>query len=314
VKRSSTTVGLVIAAVAALSFGTSGSFGKSLLDAGWSPIAAVTFRALIGGIVLAPFAIHSLMALVGVSATQLVYFSAVKLIPVSDAVLIEYVAPVLLVGWVWARSRQVPKAVVIVGSIVALAGLVLVVSPEAGTHLPIIGLLVASGGTLGCAVYYVVAAAPSDDLPPVALASAALVIGGVALAIVGATRILPFTMRFTTVHLFGANLVWWVPVLELGIVACAIAYAASIYSSEILGSRLSSFMGLLEVVAAAFYAWLLLGQDVRWPQLVGGVLILGGIALVRAEKTDASLEAVPVTREVALPRPTVSTATAPVDL
>src|SRR6195952_4707550 len=151
-KRQSTTVGLVIAVLAALSFGPSGAFGKSLIDAGWSPIAAVTARALIGGIVLLPFAIHQLrgrwialwhartrvllMALIGVAGTQLVYFSAVKLIPASDAVLIEYLAPVLLVGWFWARTRRMPKAAVIIGSVVALGGLLLVVSPKAGTTLP----------------------------------------------------------------------------------------------------------------------------------------------------------------------------------
>src|ERR1700712_4362376 len=151
-KRTSTSFGLLVGLVAAFSFGTSGAFGKSLLDAGWSPIAAVTGRALIGGIVLLPFAIHQLrgrwialwharkrvllMALIGVAGTQLVYFSAVNLIPVSDTVLIEYLAPVILVGWFWARTRRMPKAAVIIGSVVALGGLLLVVSPKAGTTLP----------------------------------------------------------------------------------------------------------------------------------------------------------------------------------
>jgi drug/metabolite transporter (DMT)-like permease len=54
-----------------------------------------------------------------------------------------------------------------------------------------------------------------------------------------------------------------------------------------LGSRLASFAGLLEVVAAALYAWILLGEDLTLPQLVGGILILAGIAFVRSEKTDA---------------------------
>ncbi len=333
-KRSSTTAGLVIAVLAALSFGTSGAFGKSLLDAGWSPIAAVTLRALIGGLVLLPFAIHQLrgrwvalwhartrillMALIGVAATQLVYFSAVKLIPVSDAVLVEYLAPVILVGWFWARTRRVPKAVVLIGSVVALAGLVLVVSPQAGTPLPVAGIILAFGGAIGCSVYYVIAAMPSANLPPVALASVSILLGGIVLAAVGATGLLPFRMTFTTVHLFGGAVAWWIPLLVLGIVACGFAYAASITASELLGSRLSSFMGLLEVVAAALYAWLLLGQNLSIPQLIGGVLILGGIALVRAEKAekvDVSIEPLSIPPEFGVaPRQPVSTATAPIDL
>jgi hypothetical protein len=76
----------------------------------------------------------------------------------------------------------------------------------------------------------------------------------------------------------------------VGVFATAIAYAASITASEMLGSRLASFAGLLEVVAAALYAWLLLGERLSIPQLIGGVLILVGIGFVRSEKTSASVE------------------------
>jgi drug/metabolite transporter (DMT)-like permease len=312
--RSPITTGMIIAVLAALAFGTSGVIAKSLLDAGWSPIAAVTARALIGGVVLLPIAILQLrgrwialwqartrvvmMALIGVAGTQLAYFSAVQFIPVSNAVLIEYLAPVLLVGWFWARTRRIPKAVVLIGSVVALVGLYLVVSPQPGTHLPIIGLILAAAAAIGCAIYYVAAATPSPDLPPLAFASVSILLGGLVLLPIGASGILPFTMTFTTVHLFGGAVAWWIPLLVLGVIACSFAYTASITASELLGSRLASFVGLLEVVAAAFYAWLLLGEDLRWPQLVGGALILGGVALVRADKGEQP-EPVPVLQDAA---------------
>lgn len=325
------TVGLLVALIAALAFGTSGSFGKALLDTGWSPLAAVTFRALIGGLVLAPFAIAALrgrwialwhartrvllMALIGVAATQLLYFSSINLIPVSDAVLIEYLAPIMLVIFTWLRSRRVPKAVVLIGSVVALAGLVLVVSPAAGVELPLLGLTFAIAAALGCAVYFVVAAAPSDDLPPVALASSGLVLGGVALALVGVTHLIPFVVEYRDVHLFGTQLPWWAPLLMIGVISTSIAYASSIASSEILGSRLSSFMGLIEVVAGAAYAWILLGQALSWPQLVGGVLILGGIALVRAEKQDdVPMEPAAITAKTAVVNSQPPTSSIPVQV
>ena len=61
-----------------------------------------------------------------------------------------------------------------------------------------------------------------------------------------------------------------------------------------LGSRLASFAGLLEVLFATFYAWLLLGEKLTILQFLGGALILAGIAFVRSEKTDAQLEPVPL--------------------
>ena len=305
-KRSSTSVGLMIAVISAATFGMSGAFIKPLLEAGWSPAAAVTVRALTGGIVLAPFAILSVrgnwgvlwrsrwrilgMALVGVAGTQLVYFAAIQRIPVGTSILIEYMAPLLLVAVAWVSTRRVPKAVVLIGSVVALVGLVLVVSPGGSGSFDALGLAFAIAAMVGCAGYYVIAARPNDGLPPVALAGFGLLIGGAVLALVGATRLVPFTATFGTVHMFGNEVAWWIPLLIVGVVATAIAYAASITASEMLGSRLASFAGLLEVVAATFYAWLLLGERLTIPQLIGGVLILVGIGFVRSEKADAPLE------------------------
>jgi len=51
-----------------------------------------------------------------------------------------------------------------------------------------------------------------------------------------------------------------------------------------LGSRVASFLGLSEAMFAVLLAWLLLGEAPTGVQAVGGVLILTGIVLVRAER------------------------------
>ncbi len=302
----SVTRGLIVAVIAAFSFGISGALVKPLLESGWSPAAAVTVRALIGGVVLLPFAIvamrgnwHALwrargrvsvMVVIGVAGCQLAYFAAVERIPINTAILIEYMAPLLLVVWVWMRTRRIPKAVVFVGSVVALGGLVLIVSPGGAGSLDLLGLGFAALAAIGCAIYYVVAAKPSDGLPPVAFASFGLLGGGLALGLVGLVGFVPFAASFGAATLFGAQVAWWVPLLIVGVIATALAYASSITATEMLGSRLASFAGLLEVVAAALYAWLLLGESLTILQLLGGVLILAGIAFVRSDRTDAQLE------------------------
>ncbi|WP_431246306.1 EamA family transporter [Leifsonia xyli] len=303
-QRHPATAGFLIAVLAAASFGMSGAFIKPLLESGWSPVAAVTARAAIGGLVLLPFALFSVrgrwdavrrgrwrllgMALVGVAGTQVLYFAAIQRIPVSTGILVEYLAPVLLVAVVWARTRRAPRAVVLAGSAVAVAGLVLVVSPGGAGAPDPLGLLLAVLAMVGCAAFYIIAARPSDGLPPVALASGGLLIGAVALALVGATGLLPVTVSFADVALFGAATPWWVPLLVVGVIATAVAYASSITAAELLGSRLASFTGLLEVVAATLYAWLLLGERLDALQLLGGLLILGGIALVRADRGEGT--------------------------
>jgi len=304
--RSSTSLGLVIAVIAAATFGLSGALAKPVLESGWSPAAAVTVRVLIGGVALAPVAVMSLrgrwaalwrarwrvlaMALIGVAGTQLAYFAAIERIPVGTAVLIEYMAPLLLVGLAWARTRRSPKVVVLIGSVVALGGLVLVVSPGGSAGFDLFGYALALTAMVGCAIYYLVAAQPGDGLPAVALAGFGLLLGGLALGLVGLSGLVPFETSTADVAMFGTELPWWLPLLLIGIVATAIAYSTSIAASEMLGSRLASFVGLLEVVAATFYAWLLLGEQLTAPQLFGGLLILTGIAFVRSERTDAAIE------------------------
>lgn len=307
------TRGLVIGVLSSMAFATSGAFIKPLLEAGWSPAAAVTARAGLAGILLAPVAIVALrgrwdavwrarwrilgMGLIGVAATQLMYFASIQRVPVSTALLIEYLAPLLLVGFVWATTRRVPRPVVLIGSVVAIGGLVLVIGPGSIVANDGLGLVFAGLAAVGCAIYFVIAARPSDGLPPVAFAGIGLLLGSLVLGLVGLVGLVPFTANFGSVDLLGSPAPWWVPLGIVALVGTAIAYVASIAASERLGSRLMSFVGLLEVVFASVFAWILLGEALTPLQGLGGVLILAGIAFVRSEKSaDAPLEAgVPVT-------------------
>lgn len=298
-KFSSTSAGLATAVLSAVSFGTSGAFIKPLLEAGWSPAAAVTARALTGGLLLLPFVLVSLrgrwaalwrarrrvlgMGVVAVAFTQLAYFAAIQRIPVSTALLIEYLAPLLLVGFAWATTRRTPRPTVLIGSVLAIGGLVLVIGPGALHAADPVGLAAAFAAAIGCATYFVIAARPADGLPPVALAGSGLVLGGVVLALVAATGLLPFRATFGDLTLFGTATPWWIPLLVVTVIGTALAYATGIAASLKLGSRLASFVGLLEVVFASLFAWLVLGEALTLLQLVGGLLIVGGIASIPAE-------------------------------
>ncbi|WP_394622018.1 DMT family transporter [Lentzea sp. JNUCC 0626] len=296
----SKSTGLIAAAVSFISFGTSGAFVKPLLEAGWSPAAAVTLRALTAGLVLLPFVIVLMrgrwnlllaarwpvlgMGLVGVAITQVLYFAAIARIPVATALLIEFLAPLILVGFTWAVSRKTPAPVVLIGSVLAVGGLVLVIGPGAIQAVDPLGLLAAFGAAIGCSVYFVIAARPNNGLPPVALAGAGLLLAAPVLAVIGGLGLLPFTATFGDVALFGTPVAWWVPLLIVAVIGTALAYASGITASGILGSRVASFIALLEVVSASIFAWLLLGEALSPLQLLGGLLILAGIASVRAER------------------------------
>ena len=70
-----------------------------------------------------------------------------------------------------------------------------------------------------------------------------------------------------------------------------VAYVTGIAASRRLGSRLASFVALIEVVAGVLWAWLLLDELPRPVQLLGGVLILAGVVAVKLgeRRTDRAV-------------------------
>lgn len=315
-------VGLAAAVISAASFGTSGAFIKPLLEAGWSPAAAVTARALTAGLLLLPFVLLSLrgdwgalwrgrwrlfgMGVIAVAFTQLTYFAAISRVPVSTALLVEYLAPLLLVLWAWAVTRRLPRPAVLIGSVLAIGGLVLVIGPGALQAVDPVGLMLAFAAAIGCAVYFVVAAKPADGLPPVALAGVGLLLGGVVLGLAGLVGAVPMTATFSDVPLLGSVVPWWVPLGVVAVFGTAIAYASGIFGSGKLGSRLASFVGLLEVVFASILAWIVVGERLSPLQMLGGALILAGIAAVPGEQPVAGPEPVPDDAEACHDSPTES--------
>jgi len=296
--------GLAFAVLAAASFGLSGALAAGLLDTGWSPAALVLCRLGIGAVALtgpalvalrgrwyllranAPFLLA--FGLVAGAGVQFAYFNAIERLPVAIAILIEYAAPIAVVGWLWARHRQTPTRLTITGAAVAIAGLLLVLNVLSVGSVDGIGVLWALGGMVGCAFFFVVSSGEDNGLPPIVLAVGGLVVGSVALALAGLLGLVEMTAGTGDATYNGVSVAWWVPLLALGVVTAAVSYVSGILASRLLGARLASFVALLEVLFSVVFAWVLLGELPSAVQLLGGVLLLGGVIVVRAGEPEAS--------------------------
>ncbi len=300
-------IGIALGLGAGLAFGAGGVFVKPLLEAGWSPGAAVLARIsiaalllLVPGLIALRFDLRPLWrarwtvllyGLVAVAGVQFAFYASLERIPVSMTLLIEYLAPIALVLFAWLRTRRMPQLIVLGGSVLAIAGLVLVIGPGGGDLDPI-GLAFAAVAMIGVCVYYAIGERAADQLSPIALVSAGFVVGAVALAITGVLGLLPMEVVLTDVAFLGGTAPWWVPLLTVGAFSTAFAYLAGIAAIGMLGARLSSFLGLSEVVFAGIVGWILLGEALGALQILGGVFILGGIVLVRMERTPADAASV----------------------
>jgi len=290
--------GIALGLVSALAFSSSGPLVKPLLEGGWSLGATLLVRMGVAGLLLSPallvamrrergFVRRHARLVVGFGATgvvgcQLCYFAALQRMPVAIALLIEYLAPVLLVGYTWLRSRRAPSRLVLIGTTIAVVGLVLVVD-VAGARFDLLGALYALGAAVCMALYFLISERTGDDLPPLALASGGLLVGGGLMAVLCLAGILPFTAPAIDVPLAGSAVAWFLPVGWIVVVSTALAYAVGVMAVPRMGSRLASFVGLSEVLFALLFAWLLLGEAPAPMQLLGGGLILAGVVLVRLD-------------------------------
>ena len=322
--------GLPLAIISATSFGLSGSLARGLMDLGWTAGAATLMRVAIATFALAVPGVLALRGRWGllrraaptvvaygvfaVAGAQLCYFLAVGYLDVGVALLIEYTAPVAVVLWVWLRQGSRPSRLTIAGAGLGLAGLVLLLDVLGGGHVSLVGVGWALGAMVGAAVYFVISGDDANGLPPITLAAGGLVVALVVLVVAALAGVLPIAASTGDVGLAGVAVPWWVVGLVLGAITAALAYVTGIAAVRTLGARLASFVALTEVIAAAAFAALLLGQVPGPIQLGGAALVLAGVVVVKVGESrspavdvwDASdLRAVPE----AAPTPTLGALT-----
>ncbi len=311
--------GLALALLSAATFGTSGTFGSALIDAGWSPAAAVTVRISLAALILTGPAVLQLrgrwgllrrdaapvaaFGLIAVAGCQLFYFNAIQRLPVGVALLLEYLGVLLVVGWLWLRHGQRPRRRTVAGTAAALAGLALVLGVTGHVRIDPLGVMWGLLAAVGLAIYFLISAAtgqgnrtgqaartgrdPGEPLPPIAMTWAAMCTGGAALALLGWAGLVPLTARTGPVTVLGHQVSWMLPVAGLALVSSVVPYVAGIGAARRLGAKLASFAGLAEVLFAIVFAWLLLGQLPTAMQILGGAFILAGVTLVRLDELRA---------------------------
>ena len=295
-------LGIAFAVSAALTFGMSGPFAKALMAAGWTPNAAVIARLAGGALVMGLFAtlVHRgwvreavrhgktvlVYGVIPIAGAQLGYYNAVSHLSVGVALLLEYLAPVLVVGWLWATTRRRPGIPTLTGAALALTGTVVVLDVFSGPHIDMVGVAWALAAAICAACYFLLSdrvAADGSGLNSVTLAAGGLVVAAAAVAALGIAGALPLT--FTTNHtvVAGHTTSFLVPVVVLGVVSTALAYTLGISGIARLRPSYASLMGLGEVLCAVAAAWVLVGEAITPAQAMGGAVVLLGLALAGRE-------------------------------
>lgn len=294
--------GLALALVSALAFGGSGVAAKPLIEAGVEPLQVTWLRVAGAAAVMVPVAVrHRTLllrrpallvgfGLLAVAGVQACYFAAISRIPVGVALLVEYLAPVLVLGWVrYVQRRPVTRAAV-VGVALAVGGLACVVEVWSGLSFDAVGLLLALAAACCQVGYFVLSdhgSGGEDAADPLGVIAYGLLIGALVLTAVARPWLMDWSILGGRVDMAVAR----VPaVLLLGwivLVATVVAYLTGVLSVRRLSPQVATVVACLEAVVATGLAWVLLGERLSAPQILGGAVVLAGalIAQSSAPKT-----------------------------
>ncbi len=293
--------GLAFALTSALTFALSGPFARALMDTGWTPTAAVIARLAGGAVALAVVATivrpqwlaearrHArtvvLYGLIPIAGAQLCYYNAVAHLSVGVALLLEYTAPILVVGWLWLTTRRRPDTATLAGMLLAIAGIMLVLNifGAESARVNTTGVLWALGAAVCAACYFMMSdtGTDDDDLHPLTLATGGLLVGGTAVTALGLTGIMPLAFRTVDVTVAGITAPWFAAVVVLGLLSTAVAYTVGIAGVALLRPGFASLVGLAEVLFAVLWARLLIGEAMTPAQVLGAAVVLSGLVLAR---------------------------------
>ncbi|MFE4372691.1 DMT family transporter [Streptomyces sp. NPDC056835] len=294
--------GLGLALASAFAFGGSGVAAKPLIEAGLDPLHVVWLRVTGAALVMLPVAWRhralvrqrpALLAgfgLLAVAGVQACYFAAISRIPVGVALLIEYLAPALVLLWVrFVQRRPVTRAAA-VGVVLAVGGLACVVEVWAGLGFDPVGVLLALAAACCQVGYFVLSdqgADGEDAADPLGVIAYGLLVGAVVLTVVARPWGMDWSLLGGSADMGGASVAAALLLGWIVLIATVLAYVTGVISVRRLSPQVAGVVACLEAVVATVLAWVLLREHLSAPQIIGGVVVLTGAFIAQSSTPKA---------------------------
>ncbi len=286
--------GLVLIALAAVSWGTTGTATTVLVrETAVSPLVIGVARLAIAAIVLAVLArVRGSLAIaradiipcIGMGACMAVfqagYFTAVLLVGIALTALIAICAAPLMIavlGRVVLDERLSARGVLALAIGVTGTGL-LIIGPRAVADVGprfAAGVALALAAGVSYAVYVVIAKVSVVRTPPLPLATTTFLFGAVWLA----------PALFWADASVQQVAVGWPLLLYLGVVTTGLAYAAYTTGLTSVSAAAAGIVSLLEPLTATLLGVVLFGERLGTIGVVGAVLLVGAVAILVREET-----------------------------
>ncbi|MGY1668217.1 EamA family transporter [Geodermatophilus sp. SYSU D00696] len=299
-------VGYLLTLAAAGLFAVNGTVSTLALRAGVPPTWLTAMRCagaaaglLVALAVLAPRRLRltwrevplvAAFGVVGVALTQFLYYVAIGRLPVGIALVFEMTAPVWIALWVRLVRKEPVRPRIWLALTLSLGGLVLVAQVwQGGGSLDLLGVVAGLAAAVCLATYYLLGERGTAERDPVALTCWSFVTAALFWAV--AAPWTPFDPAVLAdrvpVSLGAVALPLWVLVLWIVVLGAITPFWLSIAALRHLPPTTAGLVATIEPVFASLVAWLWLEQVLTGWQVLGGLVVLGGIALAQTARARA---------------------------
>jgi len=319
-------MGYFYALLAAFLFGANGSVSKVIIEAGLSAIQLTQMRvlgaAIISGIVLLVLDRRSfrlpprqwpviiVLGVVGVGLLQATYAFAIALLPVGIALLLEYLAVLIVAVVAFFFFKEKVHIRLWAAIALVIVGLIVVAEIWASTLNPV-GVLWGLAAAISLATYFLVGERQLKTISPLALSFWTMSVASLFWA--PFSRWWTFTSEtFTTVTSLGGSLggisvpVWLLIVWNVTLGSFA-PFLLSLSALKRLSATAAGIVATSEIIFAFITAWLWLQEALSTWQVIGASVVFGGIVIAQTARSsdvvvqaDLALETGPIILPVEL--------------
>jgi len=297
-------LGYAMVAIAAAMFAVNGTVSKVILASGIGSDRLTEVRcagAWIGLVLIAsvtrPASLRTrlrdlpLLIALGIGGLALVqwsYFFAIHRLEIGIALLIQFVAPILVALWARFVFDESVRRQIWIALALSLAGLTLIVEVWHGGDLNAAGVAAAGLAALTFAAYILLAERGVRDRDPISLSAWGFLFATIFWSVLAPWWSFPGGRVDDDVSLLGnlasSHLPVWALMLWMVVLGTIVPFALVVGALRHISATRAGITAMLEPVVAIVVAWIWLSESLEPVQLAGAALTLAGIALAQTAR------------------------------
>ena len=296
--------GYLMVSTAAILFAVNGTVSKVILASGLSSprlaqvrstgafvvllLAIVVVRPRLLRVARRELAFLAVFGVAGLASVQVFYFLAIHRLAIGIALLIQYLAPLLVA--LWARyAMYEPVRRRIWGALaLALGGLALMVQLWQGVKLDGLGVTYALIAAVAFALYILLAERAVSRRDAISVSCYGFLFSALFWAIVQPWWTFPSSVPGRDVSLLGHLADWHLPVWALMswmvLFGTIVPFALVVGALRHVSATRAGIVAMLEPVAATVVAYGWLAESLSAVQIAGGLVVLAGILLAQSAR------------------------------